>query len=150
MTAEEYRWPSRIGRAVMVAIFNALLWIAVPSLLAQLLGSEATTSPIPLNTSLIYVFGITITALQGLGELVKGTGVAVPFKSGSYIAEAFFIWSAADGGLISFNATGVGIRLAFQPLLFLLMLPSLFSSVKAPLVYLLEETEAASPASDAV
>lgn len=86
---------------------------------------------------------------RAIGALTTGMALSVPFVSGSYVAEAYHIWSAVDGGLIAFSAGGVAISLSFQPLLFLLMLAPLFGAVKAPIGYLLDQNESSRPSPDA-
>lgn len=150
MSAPEYSWGYRISHAASTALFNVILWILIPSILISQLSGALPASPIPLNTSFVYAFGITITVLQVLAILTMGMALSAPFKSGSYIAEAYYIWAAVNGGSLAFSVQGIGIGLAFQPLLFLLMLLPLFNAVRAPMTYLLEQSEASAAASDAV
>lgn len=150
MTGTEYTWGYRISRAASTALFNLILWILVPSIIFSQLASSLPSSPVPLNTSFVYAFGITITALQVLSILTIGMAVSAPFRSGSYLAEAYYIWAAVNGGSLAFSVQGVGIGLAFQPLLFLLVLPPLFNAVRAPITYLLEQSDASAPSPDTV
>lgn len=150
MSGTEYTWGYRISRAASTALFNVILWILIPSIIFSQLASSLPSSPVPLNTSFVYAFGVTITILQILSILTMGMAVSAPIKSGSYLAEAYYIWAAVNGGSLAFSVQGIVIGLAFQPLLFLLMLPPLFNAVRAPMTYLLEQSEASAPASDAV
>ena len=146
----DYSWPYRISKAVRAGVLNAALWLAFPLVMTQVLGSALPTTPLPVDESLILSFGIPITALQVLGALTVGMARSVPLLSGSYLAEAFYIWTAAGGGALRFDIQSLGISLLFQPLLFLLVLPSLFWSVRVPLTYLLEQSEAGGAAPDEV
>lgn len=128
-------------------VFNALLWLVIPMFIAGYLSSIPSY---PLTNSVVSSFGAVIVALQVGGALAEESAVAVPLLSGSYLAEAYFIWVATDGGHLAVTAAGLQVTLAFQPLLFLLMLPSLFSTVKAPLTFLLEKSAAAGPAHERV
>ncbi len=150
MTDGEYTWEYRISRAALTALYNVILWVLIPSILFGQLEGSLPSSPIPFNTSFVYAFGIAITALQVLGTLTMGMAVSAPFTSGSYLTEAYYIWVAVNGGSLAFSVQGIGIGLAFQPLLFLLMLAPLFNAVRAPINYLLEQSEASMPASDAI
>jgi len=98
----------------------------------------------------IYAFGAIITGLRVLGALAEGTGASIPFVTGSYIASAYYIYAAVDGGTLALSTAGVGLSLDFRPLLYLMMLPWLFSAIRTPLAYLAEEHEAARPAPDFV
>lgn len=140
-------WARRIARAAFMLVFNALLWLVIPMYIAGYLSSVPSY---PLTNSVVSSFGAVIIALQVSGALAEGSAAAVPLLSGSYLAEAYFIWVATDGGRVAVAVSGLQIGLAFQPLLFLLVLPSLFSAVKAPLTFLLERSDAAGPSSDRV
>lgn len=148
MSETSYSLSYRISRAVLVAIFNLALWVVVPSLILGELQRGLPSSPIPFSSDFIYTFGATITALQVMGTLTMGMALSVPFVSGSYVAEAYYIWAAVDGGILAFTAAGLSISLSFQPLLFLLMLAPLFNAVKAPISYLLDQSEASLPSPD--
>jgi hypothetical protein len=126
-----------------------VLWLLVPWVIAGAL-SGLPGSTLPTGLGFYYAFGLAIVGLQVLGALTKGMAVSVPFVSGAYVTEAYFLWSAVDGGVLSLTTQGITIGLSFQTLLFLLMLPSLFGAVKTPIEYLLERSEAGSPAPEAV
>lgn len=147
---EEFGWGQRIPKAAGSLVYNAFLWILVPLIAYRALAGFLPSTPLALGLPFIYAFGISITALQVLGALTTGMAVSVPLMSGSYVAEAYYIWSAVDGGVISVSTAGLIVGLAFQPLIFLLMLPSLFSAVKAPLTFLLEQSEAGAASPDTV
>jgi hypothetical protein len=141
----------------MLFILNFIVWIIIPSfiygtLAASLASTGVSLSSIgvPLSPTFIYAFGGVITGLQVLAALTEGMAVSVPLVTGSYIASAYYIWTVANGGTLAIAQSGMNLTLSFQPLLFLTMLPSLFSVVRAPLNYLLEQHEAANPAAEAV
>ena len=145
MSEPAYTLSYRAYRAALTVLFNVVLWVVVPSIIVNRLESGLPSSPVVVSSDFIYTYGIVITALQTIGILTMGMSVSVPFVSGSYVAEAYYIWSAAEGGLLAFSAAGTGITLSFQPLLFLFMLPSLFGAVKAPIGYLLDQSEGSRP-----
>ena len=150
MTETPYSWSYRVSRALLAVALNVVLWIVVPSFLLGQLEQSLPSSSAVTSTSFIYAFGITITGLQVIGALTAGMAVSVPFLSGSYLAEAYYIWTAASGGLRSVAAEGFGVSVSFQPLLFLLVLAPLFNAVKAPIGYLLDLSEVSRPSPDVV
>lgn len=150
MSGSPYSWRYRLYRALIAVAFNVFLWLVVPSFILGQLEQTLPASTAVTSTSFIYAFGITITGLQVMGALTMGTALSVPFVSGGYIAEAYYIWSAVGGGLLSLAVQGFGITISFQPLLFLLVLAPLFNAVKAPIGFLLDQSEASGPSPDAV
>lgn len=133
----------------MQLVLNVTLWVVIPlfifGLVSQSLppGSLTTITP-----TLIYAFGAIITGLQVLGALTEGMGASIPFVTGSHIASAYYIYAAVNGGTLALSAGGMGLSLDFRPLLYLMMLPSLFGALRAPLAYVAEEHEAGRPAQD--
>lgn len=142
-------WRRRIFRATLRLVINMILWVIIPSLIFGFISESLPSSPI-ISQTFIYAFGATITGLQVLGALTEGMGVSIPFVTGSYIASAYYIYAAVDGGTLALSTAGMGLSLDFRPLLYLTMLPSLFGAIRTPLTYLAEEHEAAKPAPDFV
>ena len=132
----------------MRLVVNMTLWVIIPSLIFGLISGLLPSSPLAFSRTFIYAFGATITGLQVLGALTEGMGVSIPFVTGSYIASAYYIYAAVDGGMFALSTAGMGLSLDFRPLLYLMMLPSLFGAIRTPLTYLAEEHEAARPATD--
>lgn len=141
-------WTRRIGRASYALLLNFLLWVLLPAYLSGYISQAGISTP--LNDSFVIAFGATITGLQVMAALSEGSSLAAICSSGSYIAEAYYIWEASDGGRLVLTVHQSQVSLAFQPLLFLLVLPSLFSAVRTPLVYVLDKSEAAGPSKDQV
>jgi hypothetical protein len=135
----------RVSHASSVLLMNVVFWVLIPYALSAYLSS---LPGIPLTTGLIYVFGAVITGLQVLGALTEGMAISVPFVSGSYIASAYYIWTATDGGRLTVHLSTLSVELGFSLLVYLLILPSLFSALKAPIAYLLEQSEAGSAAAE--
>jgi len=146
MSGTDYSLAYRVSRAAATVVFNIVLWVIVPALIFNQIEHGLPSTPIGVSGEFIYTFGLVITALQAMGALTVGMALSVPFTSGSYIAEAYYIWAAVNGGLMAFSAAGASITLSFQPLLFLLMLAPLFNAVRAPIGYMLDQSEAALPA----
>ncbi len=134
-------------KAALVLVVNSVLWILLPTIIGQYLARALPSSPLAVPT-FIYAFGVVITGLQVLGALTEGMALSIPFTSGSYFVSAYYIWAATGGGNLPLTAEGISILLAFRPIVFLLMLPSLFSAVRVPITFLLEQSEVARPAPD--
>jgi hypothetical protein len=137
----------RVPKAAFSLVGNVIVWILLPSFISSYLAASLPSIPLA-NLSFIYAFGAVITGLQVLGALTEGMAVSVPFVAGSYLVSAYYIWAATDGGMIPVSAAGVSIILSFRPLVFLLMVPSLFNAVKAPVTFLLEGNEVTRPSPD--
>ncbi len=132
----------------MELAINLILWVIIPSYLFGLVSSSLSSSSTPITYAFIYTFGAIITGLQVLGALTEGMTVSIPLVTGSHIAAAYYIYAAVNGGTLALTAAGMVLSLDLRPLLYLMMLPSLFSAIRVPLAYLAEEHEAARPAAD--
>jgi hypothetical protein len=139
------RW-HRVSRAVQAALIGVLFWYIIPSFLFSYLESGITA--LPVTPTFILAYGTVITALQVLGALTEGNPLSMPFNAGAALASAFYIYSAVHGGLLAFDVKGMHLALSFQPLVFLMIVPSLFTMLRVPLVYLLEHSEAGGQSPD--
>jgi hypothetical protein len=140
----------RISRAIIQLAINLVLWVIIPLVTLGLVSGSMPSNPLAITPTFIYAFGATITGLQVLGALTEGMATSIPSVTGAHIASAYYIYAAVNGGTLALSTAGVGLSLDFRPLLYLIMLPSLFNAIRAPLVYLTEEHEAARPAPDLV
>lgn len=141
-------WRRWIPRAIAQLVINLISWVIVPSLILGAISGLSSSSPLPITLTFIYAAGATITGLCVMGALTEGMALSVTFMTGSHLASAYYLYAVVNGGIIAFSAAGVSLSLDFQPLLFLILLPSLFSAVKAPLTYLAGGNEAVRPAPD--
>ncbi len=66
----------------------------------------------------------------------QGMAVSGPFISGAALLSAAYLWLVTDGGYLQVTAGGTTIGLQFRLLLYVLVLPSLWAALKAPLSYL--------------
>jgi hypothetical protein len=147
MIGESYPLSHRIPRAVLVLVVNLVFWIIVPIAIGGLLSKESTSTALS-TPSFVYTFGAVITALQVLAALTKGMAVSVPFNTGTYLAEAYYVWAATNGGNLAISAGGLAVTFGFAPIVYLLMLPLLFNAIRFPVTFLLEQSEVARPFSD--
>jgi hypothetical protein len=139
---------SRLASAALALAVNLLFWFIVPY---YLLGSlEQSSSGIPLTYGLIYVFGATITAIEVVAALTKGTAVATIFNAGGSLATAFYIYLSTGGGDLSITSSGVTVDLSFPVLLTLILLPPMFNALRLGISYLLDESEGSRPMLDEV
>jgi len=155
MMGERVSWSSRIANALVTCALNIAVWVVVPYFIWGDISKIAGAGGSPIGTGIfsldfIYAFGSIITGLEVLGALTQGMAISVPFVSGGYLASALFIYDSVEGGNLALQAAGVKFVISFVPLLFLLMIPSLFSALKQPITFLLEKTEAGREAPDTV
>ena len=139
---KQVTWRRRIWRALIQLVINVIFWVVIPTLLYGQFSQITQSAHLPVSLDFIYAFGATITALQVLGALTEGMALSVVFISGSYITSAYYFWSALDGGNFAVATNGLNLTLSFEPLLFLIILPSLFWAIRAPLTYLTDQSEA--------
>jgi len=153
LIGEKTPWTSRVLRAAVTGALNLALWILIPFYFYHLLsgtqGLSGAVSGLPAFTpDYIFAFGATITGLEVMGALTAGSAISVPFVSGGYLASAYYVYPIVSGGSLAVAASGLQFSFSFEPLLYLLILPSLFSAVKQPITFLLEQTESGRAASD--
>jgi hypothetical protein len=132
----------RVLKAVEVVALNVVFWILIPYYAGVLLSSYAPSSPLTIP-AFVYEFGLLITVLEVGAALTEGMAVSVPFVSTVSLVSALYLWLALEGGKIAVTAAGIGIVLGFQPLLYLIIVPSLWGAARAPLSYLVRRRAAA-------
>ena len=64
--------------------------------------------------------------------------------SGAAALSAVFLWLVTNGGNLTVTTAGIDITLGFQLLLYVLVLPSIWAAIRAPLSYLVWRRAAAS------
>lgn len=141
----------RISGATRLLVANVIVWILIPAVISSEIGASISSLPLA-NPEFIYTFGSIVVGLQVLGALTEGSAASEVFTSGSYVASAYYIWTAGGGGTFSFStmtaAQPLSLSVDFKTLLFLLVLPSLVGAIRIPLVFLLDRSEAGQPARD--
>ncbi|HEV2226880.1 MAG TPA: hypothetical protein VGR56_08795 [Nitrososphaerales archaeon] len=125
----------RILKASWVLIVNVLLWIVVPYYAGMYLAKLVPSSPITIPT-FVYEFGIVLTILEVAAALTQGMALSVPFISAAALVSALYLWMITNGGNLAVSAQGTSIVLGFQLLVYLLIVPSLWAAVRAPLSYI--------------
>lgn len=137
-TSRAITWGRRISKAAMTVILNIVVWILIPYLLSSRLSGLALPA---FTSTFVITYGLIVTMLQAAGAVTEGMGLSVPFNSGSYIASAYYILVATNGGVLNMAVRGLTIELDFQLVVGLMVLASLFNAVRIPIAYLLEQTE---------
>ncbi|MBI3859155.1 MAG: hypothetical protein HY296_02785 [Thaumarchaeota archaeon] len=127
----------RILRATAILVLNLLIWIVVPSYLGSVLLRTLPSTPLAIP-AFVYTFGATITALEVAAALTEGMEISVPFVTATHLMTAYYLWVVTEGGLISVVANGAHVLLYFTPIVYILLVPSLFGAAKAPLAYYLQ------------
>ena len=135
MFGQKISTKKRILKASWVLILNVLLWIVVPYYLGTFLSKSVPSSPITIP-SFVYEFGIVLTILDVAAALTQGMAISVPFISAAALVSALYLWMVTNGGNLAVSAQGTTLVLEFQLLVYLLIVPSLWAAVRAPLSYL--------------
>jgi len=125
----------RIFKASWVLVLNVVLWIVVPYYVGMYLSKLVPSSPITIP-SFVYEFGIVLTMLEVAAALTQGMAVSVPFISAAALVSALYLWMITNGGNLAVSAQGTTIVLGFQLLVYLLIVPSLWAALRAPLSYI--------------
>jgi hypothetical protein len=125
----------RILKASWVLLLNVLLWIVLPFYIGTLLSKWVPSSPITIP-AFVYEFGIVLTVLEVGAALTQGMAISVPFISAAALVSALYLWMITNGGNLAVSAQGTNLVLEFQLLVYLLIVPSLWAAIRAPLSYI--------------
>jgi hypothetical protein len=132
----------RILKAIWTTVLNIAVWIIAPYYLGTFLARVAPSTPLAIPT-FVYEFGIVITVLEAAAVLTEGKAISVPFISATSLLMAYYLWLATEGGRIAVSAGGSNIVIGFQVLVYILILPSLWGAIKAPLEFMARRRAAA-------
>jgi hypothetical protein len=144
MISETEPLKRRASVAIIVLVTNLILWVIIPSSISSFLLTTMPNFPLA-NTSFVLTFGAVITGLFVLGAITDGMVISVPMISGAYLASAFYVWEALEGGTLSFAVDSLSVNVSLGPLLFLAVLPLLFMAIRGPVEFLLQRSEAGLP-----
>ncbi len=126
----------RVASAVWALVLNTIIWIVVPYYVGTLLAGRVPETPLTIPT-FIYEFGILFIILDVGAAFFQGKAISVPFISGAAILSAVYLWLVTNGGVLSFSSSGMSFGLGFTMLLYVLILPSIWSAIKAPISYMI-------------
>ncbi len=125
----------RIASALWALVLNAVIWIVIPYYIGTLLAGKVPDTPLTIPT-FVYEFGILFIFLDVGAAFFQGKAISVPFISGAAILSAVYLWLVTNGGVLSFSSSGMSFGLGFTMLLYVLILPSIWSAIKAPISYM--------------
>ena len=142
----------RIMSAVWALVVNTIFWIVIPYYVGVFLTGRVQDSALTVPT-FVYEFGILFIILEVGAAFYRGKAVAVPMISGVALLTVVYIWYVTNGGVLGVETSGITLALSFRLLLYVLVLPSIWAAIRAPLTYVVwrralkTETHPASPAS---
>lgn len=134
----------RLLKAAGVVVLNLIFWVVIPYYIGVYLSSRVPSSPLTVPT-FIYEFGFLMTALQVGAALTEGMALSVPFISATYIVGALYLWLATNGGDLVFEASGMNFALGFRLIIIILIIPSIWGAIRAPLSYGIYRRSARAP-----
>ena len=124
----------RITSAVWALVVNTIFWIVIPYYLGVFLTGRVPESALTVPT-FVYEFGILFIILEVGAAFFQGRGVAVPMISGVALLTVVYIWYATNGGNLGVETSGISLVLGFRTMLYVLVLPSIWAAIRAPLTY---------------
>jgi len=125
----------RILSSIWAFIVNFVLWIVIPYYVGTLLVGRVPDSALTIP-SFVYEFGALFIILEVGAAFFQGKAISVPFVSGAALLSVVYLWLVTNGGNLTVTTSGIDITLGFQLLLYVLVLPLIWSAMKAPLSYL--------------
>ncbi len=126
----------RVMSAVWAFIFNVILWIVIPYYIGSLLAGKVPETPITIP-AFVYEFGALFIILDVGAAFFIGRAAALPFLSGAALLSAVYLWLVTNGGVLSVSTSGISISLGFTLLVYILIVPSLWAAIRAPISYLI-------------
>lgn len=125
----------RILSAVWALVVNVVFWIVIPYYVGVFLAGRVPESALTVP-SFVYEFGVLFIILEVGAAFFQGKAVAVPMISGVALLTVVYIWYATNGGILGVETAGITIALSFRILLYVLVLPSIWAAIRAPLAYM--------------
>ena len=125
----------RITSAAWALVVNVIFWIVIPYYVGVFLTGRVPDSALTVPT-FVYEFGILFIILEVGAAFFQGKAVAVPMISGVALLTVVYIWYATNGGILGVETSGITIALSFRLMLYVLVLPSIWAAIRAPLTYL--------------
>ena len=125
----------RITSAIWAFVVNAIFWIVIPYYVGVLLTGRVPESALTVPT-FVYEFGILFIILEVGTAFFQGRAVAVPMISAVALLTVVYIWYATNGGVLGVETSGITVALSFRLMLYVLVLPSIWAAIRAPLSYM--------------
>jgi hypothetical protein len=137
----------RITSAVWALVLNTIFWIVIPYYVGVFLTGRVPDSALTVPT-FVYEFGILFIILEVGAAFFQGKAVAVPMISAVALLTVVYIWYATNGGVLGVEASGITLALSFRLMLYVIVLPSIWAAIRAPLSYLVWRHSLAGPVSE--
>lgn len=125
----------RVLNTVWALAVNAVFWIVIPYYLGVFLIGRVPDSALTVPT-FVYEFGVLFIALEMGAAFFRGKATGVPFVSAVALLTVVYLWYATNGGDLQVVTSGITVALGFRLLLYVIVLPSIWGAVRAPLSYL--------------
>ena len=125
----------RFTSAVWALVVNTFFWIVIPYYVGVFLTGRVPESALTIPT-FVYVFGIIFIILEVGAAFFQGKIIAVPMISAVALLTVVYIWYATNGGILGVQTSGITLALTFRIMLYVLVLPSIWAAIRAPLSYL--------------
>jgi len=126
----------RVLSAAWALLINAIIWIVIPYYIGSLLVGKVPDSAITVPT-FVYEFGAIFIILAVGAAFFQGKAIGVPFISGTALLTVVYLWLVTNGGNLSVRESGIDVGLGFQLLLYVIIMPSIWAAIRAPLSYLI-------------
>jgi len=139
----------RITSAVWAFVVNVIFWIVIPYYVGVFLMGRVPDSALTVPT-FVYEFGILFITLEVGAAFFQGKAVAVPMISGVALLTVVYIWYVTNGGILGVETSGITLALSFRVMLYVLVLPSIWAAIRAPLTYLVWRRALKTEASSAI
>jgi hypothetical protein len=123
---------SRTGYAAAYGFLTILIFYELPDLLLKNINSSVANQPLD-NGTLFVSYAILITLLSSTQIIFQDHFVGDVAAVSNGIAQIFYIYIFADGGLITEHlaSSGITLSLDFRTIIYLMLIPSALSIISA-------------------
>ncbi|HXW95299.1 MAG TPA: hypothetical protein VEJ19_06310 [Nitrososphaerales archaeon] len=125
----------RVTSAIWALVVNIIFWIVIPYYVGMFLTGKVPDSALTVPT-FVYEFGIMFIILEVGAAFFQGKAVAVPMISAVALLTVVYVWYATNGGVLGVETSGITLALSFRLMLYVLVLPSIWAAIRAPLSYM--------------
>ena len=123
---------SRTGYAAGYGLLTIIVFYELPNLLLKNINGSVANLPLE-NGTLFISYAILITVLSCLQIIFQDHFVGDAAAISNGIAQIFYIYIFANGGLITehVSSSGITLSLDFRTVIYLMMIPSALSIISA-------------------
>lgn len=121
---------SRVATALIYGFISILIWLIIPS---TILPKTIEGGIGGLSTSTFIYYAILIAFLSGVQSIFNDKFVGDAAAVANGIAQIYYLYLITNGGILTYVAQqqGIALTLDFRTILYLLMIPSAISAVRA-------------------